>query len=584
MCKFYCFQVNLGGMLDMLSNHLYKSPDVFLRELLQNGVDAITLRQKQQNGWNGGKLTISVEPGQKLVFRDNGAGLSKEGIHRFLAVIGQSSKTEIVNGRIPEDYIGRFGIGLLSCFMVSDSIVVHTRPADGGDAHVWTGRANGTYTLEPLADCPVGTSVILTAKPGAEHYFEEDLVEQFVCYYGLALPAPIYLGGSAQRLNSIPADFSGISHSQLLQFGQWLFHEEFIEAIPIHTSHLDGVAYVLPYCTDVSMKGGHRIYLKQMLLTEQGEPLLPAWAFFLRCFLKTNCLRPTASRESFYEDTELYAAQEEFSQAVRSYLERLVYEAPQRMEQIVQTHMLAIKSMAVWDENLFRLFIDYLPFETSEGAMTGGALKRAGEAVWVGTVLRFQQLRPIFMAQGRLLICTGYTYDTELITKLAKAYTLQITPLQEDSMDFVLEELTVSERRQTNDFLRLANRALAEFDCIASLRRFLPTNLPTLYAISEDTQFYHHMQKAQQVSSSVFSSALSSLLAEMEERPLATLFLNLNSPLVERMAQMQDGVVPESLVRVLYIQALLAGGHPLRGQERTAMNQDLLRLIDDTTL
>ena len=44
------FQVNLGGMLDILSNHLYKSPDVFLRELLQNGADAITLRQKRQPG------------------------------------------------------------------------------------------------------------------------------------------------------------------------------------------------------------------------------------------------------------------------------------------------------------------------------------------------------------------------------------------------------------------------------------------------------------------------------------------------------------------------------------------------------
>lgn len=124
MSDIYHFQVNLGGMLDVLSNHLYKSPDVFLRELLQNGVDAVTLRQKEQPGWNGGRLTIAVEPGRRLIFRDNGAGLSEEGIHRFLAVIGQSSKTELVNGKLPEDYIGRFGIGLLSCFMVSDSIVV----------------------------------------------------------------------------------------------------------------------------------------------------------------------------------------------------------------------------------------------------------------------------------------------------------------------------------------------------------------------------------------------------------------------------------------------------------------------------
>lgn len=52
--------------------------------------------------------------------------------------------------------------------MVSDSIVVHTRPAQGGGAHVWTGLPDGTYTLEPLEECPVGTAVILTAKPGRQ--------------------------------------------------------------------------------------------------------------------------------------------------------------------------------------------------------------------------------------------------------------------------------------------------------------------------------------------------------------------------------------------------------------------------------
>ena len=96
------FQVNLGGMLDILSNHLYKSPDVFLRELLQNGIDAITLRKKKQPTWSGGRIVITLDPGQSMVFQDNGAGLTKEEIHQFLAVIGQSSKT-ILNpdGSIP---------------------------------------------------------------------------------------------------------------------------------------------------------------------------------------------------------------------------------------------------------------------------------------------------------------------------------------------------------------------------------------------------------------------------------------------------------------------------------------------------
>ncbi|MDE6568930.1 MAG: ATP-binding protein, partial [Lachnospiraceae bacterium] len=319
----YHFQVNLGGMLDILSNHLYKSPDVFIRELLQNGVDAITMRQKRQPEWREGAITITIEPGRRIEFSDNGAGLTEEEIHRFLAVIGSSSKTQIVNGEIPEDYIGRFGIGLLSCFMVSDSIVVHTVPADGSQANMWIGHPDGTYTLEPLdldqTKRGAGTTVILHAKKGEEHYFRSERVEELVRYYGLALPVPVYLAGNLERINNVPADFSGIGRSQLLSFGNWLFDDAFLDGIPIQTSHLSGVAYILPYRTDPSVKSGHRIYLKHMLLTEEGNTLLPSWAFFMRCFLNTRNLRPTASREDFYEDQALTEAREEFEEAVRYY-------------------------------------------------------------------------------------------------------------------------------------------------------------------------------------------------------------------------------------------------------------------------
>ena len=582
MSDTYHFQVNLGGMLDVLSNHLYKSPDVFLRELLQNGVDAITLRQKSQPDWSGGKITITVEPGRRLIFRDNGAGLSEEGIHRFLAVIGQSSKTELVNGTIPEDYIGRFGIGLLSCFMVSDSIVVHTRPAEGGGAHVWMGLPDGTYTLEPLEECPVGTSVILTARPGMEHYFQPRKAVELVRYYGLALPVPVYLSGDPERLNSIPADFPGVSRSQLLSFGEWLFEEEFLEAIPIQTPHISGVAYVLPYRTAPSAKGRHRIYLKQMLLTERGDTLLPPWAFFLQCFLNTRGLRPTASREDFYEDQALSSAREEFAAAVRRHLVQLAEEDPDRLKGIVSVHAEAIKAMAVWDDELFRLFIDYLSFETSEGIMTGAALKRAGEATWVHSVPKFKQLRPIFMAQGRLLICTGYTSDQELIQAMAERFDLPFQPLHEDDMFDTLEEVSAAERQRGELLLRAADEALLPFECQAKLRRFLPADLPVLYAMSDEVQFLRQLQTAQENSSGIFSGALASMLSGVEERPLATLYLNLNSPIVRRLVTTADPELLASMVRVLYVQALLAGGHPLRGGELKTMNQALLDLLEHT--
>ena len=580
MGEAFHFQVNLGGMLDILSNHLYKTADVFLRELLQNGVDAITLRQKKQPCWDEGKITISLMPGEQMIFHDNGAGLTEVEIHRFLSVIGQSSKQELENGIIPEDYIGRFGIGLLSCFMVSDSIKIHTRSTDSDTGYRWMGLPDGTYTLEPFETEEIGTSVILTAKPDCRHYFEARKIQKLVRYYGLTLPVPVFLEDSSEPLNQIPEDFSHISRGQLLAFGEWLFEEKFLEAIPIQTAHLSGAAYVLSYATDATVKQGHRIYLKHMLLTEQGAPLLPDWAFFLRCFLNTDNLRPTASRENFYEDDTLELARKEFSDAIKQHFRILANVNPQSIQQIVSTHARAIKSMAVWDDEIFRLFIDYLPFETSEGICSGAALKSIGEAIYIDDVPRFKQLKAIFVAQNRLLICTGYTNDHDLVQKLVRIFDLPITPLQEENMELVLEEVSSSERQEAFTLLQAVNSTLKEFDCQAELKRFYPIDLPALYYMSDDVQFLRQVQNAQENTSGVFSQALSSLLSGVQEKPLSTLYLNGNNPLVQRLVHMKNKKVLQSVGKVLYVHALVTGGHSLHPKELRTLSQELLYLID----
>ena len=366
-----------------------------------------------------------------------------------------------------------------------------------------------------------------------------------------------------------------------MSFGNWLFDDDFLDGIPIQTAHLSGVAYILPYQTDPSMKSGHRIYLKHMLLTEDGNTLLPSWAFFLRCFLNTRNLRPTASREDFYEDHALAEAREEFEEAVRYYLEQLAQDSPERLSAIVNTHVEAIKSMAVWDDRMFQLFIDYLPFETSEGKYTGSFFKHAAEAEWISSVPRFQQLKPLFIAQGRLLICTGYMHDEELIRKLAKLFDLPIKPFREGSMDLVLEELNTLEHQSTELFAATASRILKKFDCQAEIRRFLPVDLPVLYSMSDETQFLRQMQSARESSSNLFSDALSSLINGVEEKPLATVYFNLNNPLVQRLVlRPSNEAMLKSLIRVLYVQALLAGGYPLKGTELKTLNEELLNLVE----
>ena len=127
------FQVDLKGVVDLLGRHIYSSPRVYLRELLQNGVDAITARNLycQENGLDSDPTWgITIHPvtatHREFTMTDQGIGLSAEEVTDLLATVGGSSKRDILD-MARTDYIGQFGIGLLSCFMVCDQIRILTR-------------------------------------------------------------------------------------------------------------------------------------------------------------------------------------------------------------------------------------------------------------------------------------------------------------------------------------------------------------------------------------------------------------------------------------------------------------------------
>jgi len=178
------FQVNLKGVIELLSGHIYSGPQVYIRELLQNGVDAITARklsldtdgQKQYDG----KIQIELIPGKPsnekigaptMVVTDNGVGLTEQETHRFLATIGQSSKKNTVDR---SSFIGQFGIGMLSAFMVCEEIVLISQSIKEGEKAVkWIGKSDGTYQIETLdRQLQPGSQVFLTAKPACFEFFE----------------------------------------------------------------------------------------------------------------------------------------------------------------------------------------------------------------------------------------------------------------------------------------------------------------------------------------------------------------------------------------------------------------------------
>ena len=125
------FQVDLRGVVDLLARHLYSGPRVYLRELLQNAVDAITARRELEPDLQG-QVRLRCSDGATLEVLDDGIGLTIDEASELLATIGSSSKRDLTLGSARTEFLGQFGIGLLSAFMVADEIEMVTRSARPG--------------------------------------------------------------------------------------------------------------------------------------------------------------------------------------------------------------------------------------------------------------------------------------------------------------------------------------------------------------------------------------------------------------------------------------------------------------------
>lgn len=580
----YLFQVNLKGMIELLSEHIYSAPNVFVREVLQNGVDAATARRTIDDQHQG---TINVyinkvdgEP--QVIFEDDGIGLSEEEVHEFLSVIGQSSKRGDFNEK---DYIGRFGIGMLSCLVVSHEIVVETHSLIKNKSVCWRGKADGTYTVESIDNLDkVGTRVILSPKKEWLPLFEKEELRKNILYFGSALPVTINLisdGETEVLVSGNPVWLSPDStKEELLEYGKKTFNINFLDAFHLHSEagEIDGVAYIMPYKVQFTGAKQHKIYMKRMFLCEQASNLLPEWSSFVKCIVNTNSLRPTASRESLMDDEVMKKAKKELSNSFKNYLKMLMMSDLKTLSQIINIHHIYIKALAVEDSELLKLFIDYIPFETNKGTMPFLSMKTYDDVIYYTPSLDdFRQIRRIAGSQGKTVINAAYSFEADLIHKIKIIF--PEIPLEKITPKDIIDTLGNVETSGDENFKRFeekANEVLKASYCKAQLKQFDPIDTPAIYVANDEAMSNKNLQNLANASNP-FASTLQTFIKKEDNMP--TLCFNKDNEIVKNLIQVNDAVMFEAIVHIMYVQALMLGGYPVNKKEMTVFNDALYQLL-----
>ena len=628
------FQVDLRGVVDLLARHLYTGPNVYIRELLQNGVDAITSRRALDPAAPG-KIRIRPWGANGLEIADTGIGLTSDEAREFLATVGHSAKRDLDLGIGRAEFLGQFGIGLLSAFMVADTIELVARSAKDLDAPtvVWSGHDDGHYDLreEPRGpDDPVGSIVRIVPRHGMEHWLALDTVVALATDFGAYLPVDIAVevpleGPANGRVVSTgstgvaavtsttpvePVEDSSLRdqvqspapsrawrritaddlpwrlpYANPLARAEGLAHfcEKTMGFTPMATidlavpiAGLTGVAFVLPHTVPPSGGGYHRVYLKRMLLGNRVTGLVPEWAFFVRCAIDSSGLAPTASREQLYADDTLLATQEVLAATIRQWVIDTVSTPSALQKEFVHTHHLALRSLALTDDVVLDIAARVLPFETTDGVHTLREIAdRTDEVVYTSSLEEFRRVAPVARAQNLLVVNAGYVYDADVLSKLGTRPDWHIRPLSNDDITQVLAVVEPSRELETMTNLTVAADILEDMEIRPILRRFDPEGLPAMILDNEHAAFERDTKQAIGDADDVWSD----LLAEFGESGADTqrkLVFNDTNATVRRLMELDpNSPFFRAGVQTMYVSAVLVSGEPLRAGEAAIMNDSL---------
>ena len=198
--------ISSENIFPIIKKWVYSDHDIFVRELISNGCDAITKLKKldmmgeyQLPDDYKPSIQVLVNPEEKtLKFIDNGLGMTAEEVEEYITQIAFSGATEFLekykDKTTEDDMIGHFGLGFYSAFMVADEVHIDTLSyQDSAKAVHWTCDGGTEYDMEDGTKETVGTEITLFLNDDCTKFANEYQVRDIIEKYCSFMPVPIYL-------------------------------------------------------------------------------------------------------------------------------------------------------------------------------------------------------------------------------------------------------------------------------------------------------------------------------------------------------------------------------------------------------
>ena len=417
------FQAESKQLLDLMIHSLYTNREIFLRELISNASDAIdrlrfeALTNPELLG-DDSNFEIRLEPDEQaraLTVSDNGIGMSRDEVIANIGTIARSGTRElrerIRQGDSPQmlaEFIGQFGVGFYSAFMVADKVTLITRRAGETAATRWESAGDGRYQVSEDSRAGRGTSITLHLKPvdteaGIENYADYWVLSRIVKRYSDFVSYPIVCqtqreeverdeSGQPKKdaaptvvedkiLNSMKPIWtqpqSEVTPEEYADFYRHISHD-WAEPFKVLTLRAEGTveyqailfipskaAHDLFYH---AAESGLRLYARRVLIIERCEELLPKYLRFIKGVVDSADLPLNISRQMLQQDRHITQIRKWVTKKVLDALQEVREQDPDKYLTFWKEFGRALKEGVYADYDNKERLVALLLFESSGDA------------------------------------------------------------------------------------------------------------------------------------------------------------------------------------------------------------------------
>ncbi|WP_345978689.1 molecular chaperone HtpG [Sulfurimonas sp. HSL3-2] len=406
------FQTEANQILHLMIHSLYSNKEIFLRELISNGSDAldklnmlVLTDEKYKNVQFNPRIDIIPNKENKtLTIKDSGIGMNEEDLINNIGTIAKSGTKafiESLSGDQKKDsqLIGQFGVGFYAAFMVAGKVEVVTKKAGEDQAFKWTSAGDGEFELDSAEREGHGTTITLFLNDDEHEFLEEHRISSIIEKYSNHIPFPIFMDKEHytpakkdddgkeieaakteivnEQVNKANALWtiskSEVSDDEYKDFYKSIAHDSTDPLMWTHNKAEGAIEYTtlfyIPSKAPMDMyrvdyQPGIKLYINRVFITDDEKELMPTYLRFLRGVIDSKDLPLNVSREILQNNAILAKIKSASVKKVLSELSKMAKNDAEKYDTFIKEFGNVLKEGLYSDYANRERILDLLRFST----------------------------------------------------------------------------------------------------------------------------------------------------------------------------------------------------------------------------